>query len=602
MTQGVATASRTRSSSAAQSWMRALELTAPISLNPDRLMLTLVGELAERYGDSPALLSDREQFSYRELHERANRYARWALEQGIGKGDVVCLLMTNRPEYFAFWLGVTGIGAVVALLNTNLVGPSLAHCVRVVRPKHCLVSGELISSYDSALMRFDETPKVWAHGVDNVRYPRLDKIIDNYSGEPAALTERPHLTIDDLALYIYTSGTTGLPKATNISHGRVLQWTHWFAGMMDFCPDDRIYDCLPMYHSIGGVLAPGAALVGGGSAVIGDKFSASQFWNDIVRWDCTIFQYIGEFCRYLLHSPISANERSHRIRMACGNGLAADTWQDFRDRFDIRRILEFYASTEGAVSLFNVEEKPGAIGRVPPYLTHRFSPVLVRFDVEQGEPIRDNNGFCVRCSANESGEALGKLTGQEGNVTNRFEGYSEDSASERKILRNVFEPDDVWFRTGDLMRRDEAGYFYFVDRIGDTFRWRGENVATSEVAEALCSFPGVFHAAVYGVQVPGTDGKAGMAAIVSNLDIDLFALLAHLSSRLPAYARPLFLRIQEKLDVTGTLKYSKTGLVRQGFDPSTTQDTIYVNHPGVQSYIRLDPNLHGEICRGTLRL
>ena len=342
------------------------------------------------------------------------------------------------------------------------------------------------------------------------------------------------MTIEDRALHIYTSGTTGLPKAANVSHARLMQWSEWFAGMLDARPTDRMYDCLPMYHSVGGVLAPGAMLAAGGSVVIRENFSASQFWSDVVRWDCTLFQYIGELCRYLLHAAPSSDEKAHRIRIACGNGLRPDVWDSFQSRFRIPRILEFYAATEGGLSLFNVEGKCGSIGRVPPYLAHRFSPALIRFDVERDEPVRNGQGFCIRCAPNEIGEAIGQISDDPSHAGSRFEGYTSQEASEKRILRNVFQPGDVWVRTGDLMRKDEQGFFYFVDRIGDTFRWKGENVATSEVAEAICAFPGVRQANVYGVAIPGADGRAGMAALVAEPEVDLAALRVHLIRRLPA--------------------------------------------------------------------
>lgn len=591
----------TKSESAARAWLRALELTAPIAQKPRRLMSDAIEELAQRNGDATALLSDRESFSYRELKDRIRRYARWALEVGVGKGDVVGLLMPNRPEYLAIWMGISSVGGVVALLNTNLPGVSLAHSIRIVRPKHLVISGELIASYDAAALELEDRPIVWIHGEDDSRYQCIDTLVASYSEENMGARQRPEISIDDRALYIYTSGTTGLPKAAAISHGRVLQWAHWFSGMMHVQPDDRIYNCLPMYHSIGGVLVPGAALIGGGSVVISEKFSAGQFWNDVRRWDCTLFQYIGEFCRYLLSTPPSAHEQNHRIRMACGNGLAADVWSAFQDRFRIPRVLEFYASTEGAVSLFNAEGKAGAIGRVPPYLEHRFSPALVKFDVDRGEPVRDENGFCLRCAVNERGEALGKIANGGTNVATRFEGYSDEETSGKKILRGVFEAGDTWFRTGDLMRRDEKGYFYFVDRAGDTFRWKGENVATSEVAEALSAFPGVQHAVVYGVAVPGADGKAGMAALVAESEIDLPGLQKYLVARLPVYARPIFLRVKPEMKVTGTFKYSKTDLTRQSFDPRATSDLLYVHVAETQAFVRMTDDLYSRICARELR-
>jgi fatty-acyl-CoA synthase len=588
--------------SAARSWLRGLELTASIPRNRDRVMSTVVEELAARFGDAPALLSDRESFTYRGLVARTNQYARWALEQGLAKGDVVGLLMTNRPEYLAVWLGITSVGGVVALLNTNLVGPSLAHCINTVAPKHLIAASEFIDPLKTALPNLTLSPALWSHGDDHAQFQRIDRNVDQQPGEALSAGERPSLTIEDRALYIYTSGTTGLPKAANISHARVLQWSHWFAGMMDARPTDRMYNCLPMYHSIGGVLVPGATLVGGGSVVIREKFSASQFWNDVIRWDCTMFQYIGEFCRYLLHASPSSQDFDHRIRLACGNGLASDVWEAFKERFRIPRILEFYASTEGGVSLFNVEGKRGAIGRIPPYLAHRFAPALVKFDVDKGEPVRNAQGFCIRCAPNEPGEAIGKIVDDPSSIGSRYEGYTDAKASDNKILRNVFASGDVWVRTGDLMRRDEKGFFYFVDRIGDTFRWKGENVATSEVSEAICEFPGVKHANVYGVTIAGTEGRAGMAALVADDGMDLDELRNHLIRRLPSYARPVFLRIGKDIEVTGTFKYSKTDLVRQGYDPETTSDVIYFDDQRSGEFVQLDTTLYDRIQSRQIRL
>jgi len=342
--------------------------------------------------------------------------------------------------------------------------------------------------------------------------------------------------------------------------------------------------------------------VAGGAVVIREKFSASSFWSDILRWDCSLFQYIGELCRYLLHTAPSARETEHRIRLACGNGLSAEVWDAFKDRFRIPRILEFYAATEGSVSLFNAQGKRGAIGHIPPYLAHRFSPALVVFDVEAGEPARNEQGFCIRCTPNQAGEAISKVVNDGSNISSRFEGYTNKEASEKKILRNVFEPGDAWVRTGDLMRRDEKGFFYFVDRIGDTFRWKGENVATSEVSEAICAFPGVEHANVYGVAVPGTEGRVGMATLVAGDELDLAGLRKHLANCLPPYARPMFLRIRSEVEVTGTFKYSKTELVRQGYDPEASDDALYFDHVESEEFVRLDKELYDQIQDGGIRL
>jgi fatty-acyl-CoA synthase len=588
--------------SAARTWVRALELAATIPRNPDRLLSDVIEEVAARCGDAPALLSDRECLSYRGLVERSNKYARWALQHGLQKGEVVCLLMTNRPEYFAAWLGITSVGGVVALLNNNLVGPSLAHCIDVVQPRHLIVASEFIDAVAAARASLSTAPVIWTHGADHSIFPRVDVEVQRQNVRQLSREDRPALTIEDRALYIYTSGTTGLPKAASVSHARVLQWSYWFAGMMGAQPDDRIYNCLPMYHSIGGVLVPGAMLVAGGSAVIRERFSVTHFWSDVLRWDCTLFQYIGEFCRYLLHAAPSGNHQGHRIRLACGNGLAADVWEEFKARFEIPRILEFYAATEGGVSLFNVEGKRGSMGRVPLYLAHRFSPALVRFDVESGMPVRDEQGLCIPCAPNEIGEALGSVVDAPSNLGSRFEGYTDRQATDSKILRDVFKPGDIWIRTGDLMRKDEQGFFYFVDRIGDTFRWKGENVATSEVAEAICACPGVQYANVYGVSVPGGDGRVGMALLVVEPRLSLAELRSHLRSRLPAYARPLFLRVARDIELTGSFRYRKTDLVRQGYNPSATPDALYFDDPNSQQYLQLDRETYEKIQAGAIRL
>jgi len=587
--------------SSAHAWARALALTAPIVHRPNRLLPTVVEELAEQIGDAPALLSDDEGLTYRALAERSRRYARWALAQGLAKGDVVGLVMPNRPEYLAIWLGITRVGGVVALVNTHLAGPSLAHCLNLAAPRHLIVAAALLDRVIAVQADLAGAPTIWVHGAGHDHYPRIDEAIDRSPGHALDATERRLVTIDDRALYIYTSGTTGLPKAAHVSHARVLQWSYWFAGLMDTQPSDRLYTCLPMYHSVGGVLATGAVLVGGGAVVIRDTFSARHFWSDVVRWDCTLFQYIGELCRYLLHTAPHPQETDHRIRLCCGNGLRPDVWDAFKDRFRIPQILEFYAATEGNVSLVNVEGRPGAIGRIPKFLAHRFPAALVHYDVDAEAPVRDARGCCVRCAPNEVGEAIGPLRTDRSNVGGRFEGYTSEDASEQKILRDVFEPGDAWFRTGDLMRQDAQGYFYFVDRIGDTFRWKGENVATSEVAEAICGFPGITEATVYSVAMPGTDGRAGMATIVTDAGLDLAAFRTHLAGRLPAYAHPVFLRVRDDLEVTATFKHTKHALVRDGYDPATIGDALYFNDRARQAFVRLDPALFDDIQCGRIR-
>jgi fatty-acyl-CoA synthase len=589
-----------RAPSAAKAWLRALEMTAPIGARPARILPTVVQDLAARFGNAPALIAERESFSFRELAARANRYARWSLDQDLRPGDVVCLMMPNRPEYMAIWLGITRVGGIVSLLNTNLAGPSLAHCIDIVAPAHVIVAAELIGAFSTAMPNLTHLPAVWCHGGGTHPFRRIDREIERYSAGALDETDRRPPSVEDRALYIYTSGTTGLPKAAIVDHFRLMTWSHWFAGMMDTQPDDRMYNCLPMYHSIGGVVATGAVLVNGGAVVIREKFSARQFWDDVARFDCTLFQYIGELCRYLVRADPHPREADHRLRLCCGNGLKGDVWNAFKDRFRIPHILEFYAATEGNVSLYNVEGKLGAIGRIPAFLAHRFPVALVKLDPEQGEPVRGETGFCVRCAPNEAGEAIGRIRADGSDVGGRFEGYVGRGETEKKVLRDVFEAGDAWFRTGDLMRKDEQGFFHFVDRIGDTFRWKGENVATAEVAEAIATFPGIADATVYGVAIPGTDGRAGMAALVLDGDLDLGEFRAHLKARLPSYARPLFLRITRALAVTATFKHRKNDLIRDGYDPAVVGDAMYFDDGA--AFVPLDRALHARIRSGQIRV
>jgi fatty-acyl-CoA synthase len=326
---------------------------------------------------------------------------------------------------------------------------------------------------------------------------------------------------------------------------------------------------------------------------------ASRRAGSGVRHEATLFQYIGELCRYLLASPPHPDETRHRLRLAIGNGLRADVWTAFQERFRIPRVIEFYGATEGNVSLFNSRGKVGAVGRVPWAMRKLVGARIVRFDVEREEVVRGADGRCVECAPSEPGELLGVISPRS---VVKFEGYSDAKASERKILRRVFERGDAYFRSGDLLRCDAEGYYYFVDRIGDTFRWKGENVSTGEVAESLAAFPGVREANVYGVRMPGREGRAGMAALVAEGTPDLAGLYDHVARSLAPYARPLFLRLHPQLAVTGTFKHRKVELVNEGFDPAAVRDPLYFADAERGCYVPLDAALHARISAGELRL
>ena len=582
--------------------VRALMRITPMARHKERTFIDVADELALRYGDKPALLSDRETLTFAGFNARANRYARWAMANGIGKGDVVCLLMPNRPEYPAIWLGIARAGGVIGLLNTHLTGAGLAHCINLVKPKHIIVAAELGEALASAVPLVETAVTIWRHGAPADGYTRIDEAVLGFADGPIAKSERPAITLDDRCLFIYTSGTTGLPKAANINHYRVLAAMIAFAMVMDTKESDRIYDCLPLYHTVGGIVAIGAALVSGGSVFIRERFSARQFWDDVVDHDCTIFQYIGELCRYLVNAPPHPKEKLHRLRLCCGNGLRPDIWEEFRQRFAIPHIREFYAATEGNAIIFNFDGTAGSVGRVPGWARRIFPITIVRFDIDREEPLRGPDGLCIECGPDEIGEVISKIMIDPLRPGQRFEGYADKAATEKKILRDAFIRGDSWFRTGDLMRRDARGYYYFVDRIGDTFRWKGENVSTSEVSELTTVFPGIVEANVYGVAVAGAEGRAGMAAIVAEPSLDLATLHHHVHQKLSPYARPLFLRWQSRIETTSTFKQRKVELVREGFDPERIADPIYFDDPRGQAYVRLDAALYRQIQAGAIRL
>jgi fatty-acyl-CoA synthase len=412
---------------------------------------------------------------------------------------------------------------------------------------------------------------------------------------PRAL--RRALRARDTALLIYTSGTTGLPKPARVTHVRAGLYMRGFAGATGARASDRIYVVLPLYHAVGGLCAMGAALLNGGSVNLRAGFSASHFWSDVAEGQATMFVYIGELCRYLVNQPPSPAERAHHLRLAFGNGLGRDVWAALEDRFGVPRILEFYGATEGNVSLINFDGTRGALGRVAPYLRRLFNVALVRFDAGTQAPVRGPDGFCIPVAPGEVGECLGVISG---GARTEYAGYMNREESDRKVLHDAFRKGDRWFLTGDLMSRDRDGYYVFVDRVGDTFRWRGENVSTREVEDALLTVPGVREALVYGVAAPHQDGRAGMAALVVDDAFDLATCRHRVEAALPAYAQPVFLRLTSALAVTGTFKPRKLELVAEGFDPGASVDRLFF-HDRSDGYVPLSAELYARIKAGEQR-
>ena len=558
-----------------------------------RTIVDVVEEWAKKTPNAPALYYLDTVMRYGELDARANRYANWALSLGLKQGDAVALFMENRPDFIAAWLGLFKAGLCAALINTNQRGQALAHSIEIAGARHVIAGHELADGLPEAESFFATKPQFWIEGGGGSLDQALAASVDTSPGR----TPRESVRQKDRAFYIYTSGTTGLPKAANFSHMRMMFMMSGFLGALEPNSRDRIYDTLPLYHATGGVCAVGMALHRGGALILKRKFSVSEFWSDIHKYDATMFVYIGEMCRYLLNAPPVAHERDHHVRAITGNGLRPEIWRQFQKRFAIPRIVEFYGATEGNVSMLNYDGTVGAVGRVPDYIEHMLPTRVVRFDVEKEIPVRGPDGLCVECAPNEVGEAIGGISYKAGR---NFEGYTKASETEKKILHDVFRKGDAWFRTGDLMRRDEHGYFYFVDRIGDTYRWKGENVATSEVAEALSVVPGVREVNVYGVTVPGMDGRAGMAALVVDGMFDAAGLAKRLT--LPHYEKPVFLRLQPEIAVTGTFKQRKVELVKDGFDPSTLPNPIFWLNPANETYEKLTPAIYAEIVADRIKL
>jgi fatty-acyl-CoA synthase len=568
-------------------WLRALTRVSEIERDPTRLIVDVLRDHAVRQPNAPALVAREGTLSFGALAKRIDAYAGWTAQNGLGPGDCVALLAPTSLDYLPAWLGASSVGAAVALLNPLARGAGLSHALATVRPKFALVDERLRDDLTSAgsELGFQLPCADLAEAGRTSATPLL---------APAVL--RPGL--DDRALYIFTSGTTGLPKAAIVSHRRVLTWSFWFSGLIGVERDDRMYDCLPLHHSVGGVVAPCATLVGGGSVVLRERFSAAAFWPEVRDHGCTLVQYIGELCRYLLQTPPDERDARHAVRLACGNGLRPDVWTAFQERFGVPRILEFYASTEGNLSLYNVEGRVGAIGRLPSFAPRRAAIALVKID-EDGRPLRRSDGLCLLCEANEAGEAVSAI-GRDSAGT--FEGYTSEEQTETKILRDVRKAGDAWFRTGDLMRKDTDGFFYFVDRLGDTFRWKGENVSTLEVAQTLCGHAQVREALVYGVQTPGAEGRAGMALIAPGPNLSLNDLADHLRRELPSYARPLFLRLQDQFSLTDTFKYKKSDLQDDGFDPRRVADPLFVWDAEAKTYVSIDSHVHEQIMSGRLRI
>jgi acyl-CoA synthetase (AMP-forming)/AMP-acid ligase II len=544
-----------------------------------------------RQAAHPFLLYEDQRFDYAEANRLVNRIAHTYQASGFREDDIVALLMENRPEFVWHYLAAGKLGVAVALVNTRARGDGLVHALAACGANHMIVGSECLPAFLAVRNRVadeladrclvDEDERAAARDASG-----LARFVPSAtSTDPVETAEH---TLGDTGAYIFTSGTTGLPKAAIMNYerlttiGRVLGALAWRLE-----PGDVIYNCLPLFHSNALLIALSSVVSHGSTLALGRRFSAGGFWRDIHRFEATGFNYIGEMCRYLVNTPPGDRDRGHGVRVIVGQGLQADVWTALQARFAIPRIVEMYASTEGNIATINLAGEVGSVGKL------RFGGKLAKWDFEQGDFVRET-GRLVHCGPGEAGVLLGPIRKR-----TPFAGYSDARATRARVVTNAFRDGDAFYNSGDVFRVDARNNLFFVDRLGDTFRYKGENVSTTEVQEQLVRWPGIAAASVYGVTVPGREGRAGMAAVVlrDGARFDGEALAAHLDEALPSYARPVFIRVRSSLETTATLKLDKLALQREGFAPREGEP-IYVRDGADHAYQELTPERYGAIVRG----
>jgi citronellyl-CoA synthetase len=566
--------------------------------------VSLASCIEEAARDNPhgvALIQGDEQLTYAEFDRWANQLAHYLRARGLRQGDSVALMFENRFELLAGVVACAKLGAVSALINSSQRGRVLAHSISLASPRMVLVGEELLDAFTEiaaevalpadACHYFADRPTWRDPGEAPAGWQHPAAALHDYPVD-APLLERA-VRADDPCFYIYTSGTTGLPKAVVFNHGRFMKGYGAFGfAAVRLGREDRMYVSLPFYHGTAMVVCWGSVLAGQAALIMVRKFSASRFWDEVERHRATAFGYVGELCRYLLDQPARPSDAANPIRVMVGNGLRPSIWQAFKQRFAVERVVELYASSEGNIGFTNLLNLDNTVGFSPyPY-------AIVRYDQEREAPLRQN-GHLQRVAKGEAGLLLGKITDK-----SPFHGYTNARDTERCILRDVFEPGDAWFNTGDLMRDMGFRHAQFVDRLGDTFRWKGENVSTTQVEAVLDGVAEVSETVVYGVEVPNTNGRAGMACIrlaCAPEDFDFQALLTHLRQELPAYAVPLFLRLSAEMETTGTFKHKKAPLKEQAYDLDRCSDPLYAWLPGADRYVPLTRELQAAIVAGSYR-
>ncbi|XP_053174461.1 long-chain fatty acid transport protein 2-like isoform X1 [Scomber japonicus] len=548
------------------------------------------------------LVFEESSFTFSQADKESNKVATALRTHAhLKEGDTVAVFLENEPMFVWIWLGLAKLGCTAALLNYNIRSKSLLHCFSCCEAKVLIAGADLRGAVEEVLPTLKQQGArvfILSEDCDLEGVENLSDKIQQASDQPVSPNLRANITIKSPALYIYTSGTTGLPKAAVINHERI-----WMASFLQSIAgvrsDDVVFVYLPLYHSAGFLMGLCGAIEKGITVVLKRKFSASQFWNDCRKYNVTVIQYIGEIMRYLCNTPKRDNDKDHKVRLAVGNGIRSDTWADFLQRFGDIHICECYGATEGNIGFVNYAGKVGAIGRE--HFLHKMAcPYkLIRYDTEKEEPVKDSRGFCIEVPTGETGLLVAKI----GEKT-PFSGYARNNQqTEKKKLRDVFVKGDLYFNSGDLLRIDDEGFVFFQDRIGDTFRWKGENVATTEVADNLLMVDCIEEANVYGVKVPGHEGRIGMAALTlkENMDFDGKATYQYVKKSLPSYARPRFIRIQDALVLTGTFKQMKVKLCEEGFNPAVIKDSLFYLEDN-NGYVPMTQEIFNSITDGKIRL
>ncbi|KAM3962773.1 long-chain fatty acid transport protein 4 [Aphomia sociella] len=567
-------------------------------------------DVVQKHPNKPCFLFQDEIWTFKEVEDFSLRMTAVLKAEGIKKGSIVGMLVNNCPQMPALWLGNARIGVVTPLINTNQRGNALLHSISVAKCDVLIFSDEYQSAIEAIsadlspslkLFKFTHRPLDPSNPKKsaNDKYTDLTCLLETTPPTPWTLADADGFC--GKLLYIYTSGTTGLPKAAVISNSRFVFMTtgvHYFG----LNSSDIVYCPLPLYHTAGGVISIGQAFVSGCTVALKQKFSASQYFPDCIKYNATVAHYIGEICRYVLAVPRAPTDMQHRVRVIFGNGLRPQIWKEFLERFNIKNVIEFYGATEGNANIVNSDGTPGSIGFVSRIIPAVYPIAIIKVDQETGEPIRDSRGLCQLAEPNEPGVFVGKISTT--NPSREYLGYVDKAASDKKVVRDVFKHGDSAFISGDVLVADELGYLYFKDRTGDTFRWRGENVSTTEVEAAISRVANHRDAVVYGVLVPNTEGRAGMCGIVdTDGSLDLVQLAQDLARDLPAYARPMFIRVMNSIDLTGTFKMKKTDLQKEAFDPNQVKkDKLYYLDSKLGRYLPLGPEEFEKIKNGQIRL